>query len=83
MRDEGNALAGQFNRLNHLPDDLKKIYREFGIDLKATNGEGSWTLPVPGTYVIDTGGVVRYANSDADYTRRPEPEETLVALGAL
>jgi peroxiredoxin len=38
---------------------------------------------VPGTYVIDTGGIIRSASADADYTRRPEPEETVAALEAL
>ena len=76
-------MASRFNRLNRLPDDLKQLYLEFGIDLETSNGEASWTLPVPGTYVIDTGGIIRYASADADYTRRPEPEETLAALAAL
>ncbi len=83
LRDEGNAVASRFNRLNRLPDDLKQLYLDFGIDLHASNGEGSWTLPVPGTYVIDAQGIIRYANVDADYTRRPEPEETLAARGLL
>jgi len=83
LRDEGNAVASRFNRLNRLSDDLKQLYLGFGIDLEASNGEASWTLPVPGTYVIDTGGIIRYASADADYTRRPEPEETLAVLEAL
>jgi peroxiredoxin len=62
---------------------MKALYQQFGVDLAASNGEDSWTLPVPGTYVIDTGGVIRYANANADYTRRPEPEETVEALEAL
>ena len=82
LRDEGNAVAGRFNRVNRLPDDLKRLYLNFGVDLEASNGEASWTLPVPGTYVIDTRGIIRYASADADYTRRPEPEETLAALEA-
>ena len=76
-------MASRFNRLNHVPDELKQIYLEFGIDLAASNGEASWTLPVPGTYVIDTAGVIRHASADADYTRRPEPDETLAALAGL
>ncbi len=83
LRDEGNAHASRFNRLNRLPEDLKPIYLNFGIDLEVSNGEASWTLPVSGTYVIDTRGIIRYASADADYTRRPEPEETLAALEAL
>jgi peroxiredoxin len=76
-------VASDFNRLNHVPDDLKQLYLGFGVDLEASNGEDSWTLPVPGTYVIDSSGIIRYASADADYTRRPEPEETLQALEAL
>jgi peroxiredoxin len=83
LRDEANAYAGRFNVLNRFPDDLKQLYLEFGIDLEASNGEPSWTLPVPGSYVIDAGGIIRYASADADYTRRPEPEETVAALEAL
>jgi peroxiredoxin len=83
LRDEDNALASRFNQLNRLSDDLKEIYSNFGIDLEEANGEASWTLPVPGTYVIDTGGIIRYASADADYTRRPEPEEVVAALEAL
>jgi len=82
LRDAGNAVAAHFNRLNELPDDLKRIYLDFGINLEESNGEASWTLPVPGTYVMDTGGIIRYANAAADYTRRPEPEEMLAALAA-
>jgi peroxiredoxin len=63
--------------------ELKQLYLKFEIDLEVSNGEASWTLPVPGSYVIDTSGIIRYASADADYTRRPEPEETLAALEAL
>ena len=76
-------MARRFNLLNHLPEDLKQIYLQFGIDLEASNGEASWTLPVPGSYVIDTGGIIRHASAHADYTTRPEPEETVAALEAL
>ena len=62
---------------------MKQLYLSFGIDLEASNGEDSWTLPVPGSYVIDPGGTIRYASADADYTHRPEPDETLAALEAL
>jgi len=83
LRDEANAYAAQFNRLNRLPDDLNAIYLSFGIDVATSNGESSQTLPVPGTYVVDRDGIIRYAAADADYTRRPEPDETVAALEAL
>ena len=83
LYDQANAVAAQYNPLNRLPDDLNQIYLEFGIDLTASNGEASGTLPVPGSYVIDTRGIIRFASADADYTRRPEPDETVRAVEGL
>ena len=80
LRDEGNALASRFNVLNRLPEDLKALYLQWGIDLPASNGEPSWTLPIPGTYLIDRDGIIRYAACDPDYMRRPEPDDLLAAL---
>ena len=66
-----------------LPDYLRETYRGFGLDLEATNGNDRWTLPLPARYIVDPGGMIRYARVNADYTRRPEPEETLEALERL
>lgn len=66
-----------------LPADLKEIYGQFGIDLAEFNGEESWTLPLPARFIVDPEGIVRYARVGPDYTRRPEPEETLEALEGL
>jgi hypothetical protein len=38
---------------------------------------------VPARFVIDRAGIIRSANADPDYTRRPEPADTLAALKAL
>lgn len=83
LDDRNNHLADQMGLSQQLPDDLKAIYLEFGIDLDASNQESSWKLPMPARYVIDTEGVIRYAQVHADYTRRPEPEETLEAVRQL
>ena len=37
----------------------------------------------PASFVIDRGGVVRYAREDVDYRVRPAPDELLAALRAL
>ena len=47
------------------------------------NGDDSWELPVPGTFVLDRGGVVRLASVDPDYTKRLEPSAILSALRSL
>jgi peroxiredoxin len=38
---------------------------------------------MPARFIIDRHGIIRYAESDPDYTTRPEPEHTLAALRAL
>jgi len=38
------------------------------------NGDASWELPIPATYIIERDGTVLYAYANEDYTERPEPE---------
>jgi hypothetical protein len=38
---------------------------------------------MPGRIVIERDGTVASAEADPDYTRRPEPEETLAVLRGL
>ena len=83
LRDEGNAYADTLGLRYTLPDDLKALYLQFGIDLAASNGESSGSLPLPARYLVARDGTIVYARVAADYTRRPEPEETLAALQAL
>jgi peroxiredoxin len=80
LRDPGNETAHVYGLRWVFPNDLKALYMQFGIDLAEANGEDSWTLPMPGRFIIDKAGVVQYARVDPDYTRRPEPQETLEAL---
>lgn len=84
LSDAGNAVAAQFGLKFTVSDAVKKVYREsFKIDMERFNGDASWTLPMPARFIIGRGGTIRYAQADPDYTRRPEPGETLAALKAL
>lgn len=83
LSDPGNALARKFGLVHALPEALRKIYLQFGIDLPKQNGDGSWTLPLAARFIIDREGVIRYAEADADYTVRPEPEHTIEALKSI
>ena len=83
LRDFGNQVAAAYGLVFTLPDDLRAIYLKFGIDLARGNGDGTWRLPVPARFVIDRHGIVRAVDADPDYTRRPEPAQTVAALKAL
>jgi peroxiredoxin len=83
LSDHRNEYAAKLGLRFKLPDDLKQVYLGFGIDLAAKNAEDSWTLPMPGRFVIDTNGVIRAVDADPDYTHRPEPEKTVEDVRAL
>jgi peroxiredoxin len=80
LRDEGNTVAAKFGLVFPLPPDLREVYSGFGVDLARFNGDDSWTLPMPGRFVIDQQGAIRYASVDPDYTVRPDPAETIAVL---
>lgn len=81
--DRGNEVAARYGLRFRLPDDLIAVYGKAGIDLPTANGDGSWTLPMPARFVIDRAGVIRAADADPDYTRRPEPAATVRILQRL
>lgn len=83
LSDAGNEYAGTLGLRHEVRGELQNIYEGFGIDLPTSNGDPSWTLPVPARIVVDSSGVVRAIDADPDYTRRPEPAKTLADLQAL
>ena len=83
LSDAGNQVAAQFGLKFAFPDYLRELYRGFGLELPHYNGDDSWTLPLPARFVIAPDGFVRDAEANADYTRRPEPEQILRALENL
>lgn len=83
LSDAGNEIAAQFGLRFALPAYLRELYATFPLDLATYNGDASWTLPMPARFIVDQRGIIQYAESDPDYTTRPEPEHTLAALRAL
>jgi peroxiredoxin len=83
LRDLGNRVAETYGLVFTLPDDLREIYLKLGIDLARGNGDGTWRLPVPARFVIDREGIIRAVDADPDYTRCPEPAQTVQILRQL
>ncbi len=75
--------AEQYRLVFVLPDYLRDLYKSFGSTLDRFNDEPEYRLPAPARYIIDTEGIIRAADVNADYTIRPEPSETLRQLRAL
>jgi peroxiredoxin len=78
--DPGNQVAAQFGLVYTVPDYLRVYYRSIMVNIPFVNGDESWRLPLPATYVIRRDGRIAYARAHADYRVRPEPEEVLAGL---
>ncbi len=81
--DLENKAASQFGLTFDLPEELKQIYSNFGIDLKRFNGSDSWQLPMPARFIADTNGKIIDAEVNPDYTIRPEPSQIIDILDRI
>jgi peroxiredoxin len=75
LSDAGNVGARQFGLVYRVPDFQEAIYRRAFVNLPLVNGDESWELPIPATYILDRDGTVAYVSANEDYTERPEPAE--------
>jgi peroxiredoxin len=85
LSDFNNTVARQFGIVFRVGDELQDLSRTvFKNDLALRNGEDSYELPVPATFVIDANGIIRFAHVEVDYmTGRAEPGEVVAALKGL
>ena len=83
LTDPGNAYAAKLGLRFEVPANIREIYEDFKINLAGTNGDDSWTLPIPGRIIVAQDGVVRDIDADPDYTVRPEPSTTIDRLKKL
>ena len=80
LSDAGNQVARQFGLVYRVPEEQKQVYSRTFVNLPFLNGDASWELPIPATYILERDGRVLYASADPDYTRRPEPQEVVGLL---
>ncbi len=81
--DRGNNASRQFGLTYTLSDSVRPVYEGFGINITEANGDDSFELPIPATYLIDADGTARLAYINADHTRRLDPEDIITALESL
>jgi len=83
LSDVGNATARDYGLVWSLPEELRAALRSNNKALPGINGDDSWELPVPATYVIARDGRVALAAIDVDYRNRLEPDAILTTLRSL
>ena len=80
LSDADNQVARKFGLSYRVPAAQEAVYRKAFVNLPFTNGDDSWELPIPATYIVDREGTIRYASANEDYTERPEPDDLVRAL---
>src|SRR3984885_4266492 len=78
--DAHNQLARQFELVYRVPEEQQALYSRTFVNLPFANGDSSWELPIPATFVVDCDGTIRFASAREDYSDRPEPLEILAAI---
>jgi peroxiredoxin len=79
LSDPGCALAEKFGVAYTVPESMREYYQSILINIPFVNGDESWRMPLPATYVISPDGRVVFAEAHADFRVRAEPEEALAA----
>src|SRR5580658_3114358 len=80
LSDANNKIARKFGLTYRVPGLQEAVYRRAFVNLPFTNGDESWELPIPATYIIGSNGTVLSASANEDYTERPEPADILRIL---
>jgi peroxiredoxin len=82
LTDTNNEVAEKFGLVYTVPEYHRAYYLSVLVNIPFVNGEKSWRLPLPATYVIGKDRKVLYAEAHADFRVRPEPEDVLAVLQA-
>ena len=80
LSDPQNEVARKFGLVYRVPEEQQALYRRTFVNLPHANGDDSWELPIPATFIVDRDGAVTYAYANPDYTERPEPLDILARL---
>lgn len=83
LSDVGNKVADKYGLVMTVYEELRPLYTQWGINVPAANGDDSYQLPVPATYVIKQDGNIIACHVNKDYTTRMEPQDILTALDSI
>ncbi|MGR3175228.1 MAG: peroxiredoxin-like family protein [Candidatus Scalindua sp.] len=83
LSDLDDSVMKSYNLYFEVPLALHELYKNrFGFDVTDYNGKGRLGLPVPGTFVIGSNGVIRASFAKTDYKKRMDPGDIIEALKA-
>ena len=83
VSDVEGKVGEEYGVIFTLDETMAKMYKDYGIDLKAAQGNGRNELPLAATYIIDQDKKIRFAFLDVDYKKRAEPKYLINTLSQI
>jgi peroxiredoxin len=80
LADIDNGYALSLNLVFWVGGEMEQLISAAGWDIPSFQGNNSWMLPIPATFVVGTDGCIRARFVDPDYRKRMEVEDLLAAL---
>jgi len=80
LSDAGNRVARKFGLVYRVNAEQQSVFQRAFVNLPHINGDDSWELPIPATYVLAEHNIVVFASVNPDYRERPEPSEILTSF---
>ena len=80
LTDMDNGYALSLNLLIWVGAEMERMISAAGWDIPSYQGNTSWMLPIPATFVVGTDGRVKARFVDPDYRKRMEIEGLIAAL---
>jgi len=80
LTDMDNGYAMSLNLVMWVGTEMQGLLPNAGVDMPVFQGNNSWMLPLPATFVVGADGIIRARHVDPDYRKRMEIDELLAAL---
>lgn len=80
LTDADSGYAMSLNLAFYVGAELVEKMTEIGVDLNNFQTGAQWVLPIPATFVVDSGGRIVARHLDPDYRTRMNVDELLAAL---
>ncbi|RVD29045.1 peroxiredoxin-like family protein [Mesorhizobium sp. M4B.F.Ca.ET.017.02.2.1] len=77
--DMDNGYALSLNLAIWVGAEMERLMG-LGLDLPNYQGNSSWFLPIPATFIVGTNGIIADRFVDPDYRRRMDIDEMIAAL---
>jgi peroxiredoxin len=80
LSDIDNGYALELGLAIWLGDEVRTLYLENGLELQKYNGNDTWFLPIPATFVVGQDGMIIDRFVDPDFRNRMEIAKIFAAL---